>query len=45
MAAAAALVAGGGEHLFVFAFAILCVGLQLFIPYRRYASDPQMADA
>ncbi len=38
MAAAAALVAGGGEHLFVFAFAILCVGLQLFIPYRRYAA-------
>ena len=37
MAAAAALVAGGGEHLFVAAFALVCVSLQLFVPYRRYA--------
>ena len=38
MAAAAQLVAGGGEHMFVVGFAILCVTLQLFIPYRRYAN-------
>jgi len=36
MAAATQLVVGGGEHLFVFLFAILCVVLQLFVPYRRY---------
>ena len=38
MAASAELVVGGGEHVFVFLFAILCVVLQLFIPYRQYAS-------
>jgi NRAMP (natural resistance-associated macrophage protein)-like metal ion transporter len=38
MAAAARLVVGGGEHLFVAGFALLCVVLQLFIPYRRYAN-------
>jgi Mn2+/Fe2+ NRAMP family transporter len=38
MAASAQLVAGGGEHIFVFVFAILCVVLQLFIPYRQYAN-------
>jgi len=38
MAEAAELVTGGGEHLFVIAFAIVSTMLQLFIPYRRYAS-------
>ena len=38
MAASAQLVAGGGEHLFVIGFAVLCVILQLFIPYRQYAN-------
>jgi len=37
MAASAALVAGGREHAFVIAFAVVCVTLQLFVPYRRYA--------
>jgi len=37
MAAASALVVGGGEHVFVMAFAVLCVVLQLFVPYRQYA--------
>ena len=37
MAAAAELVGGGNSHFYVALFAILCVGLQLFIPYRRYA--------
>jgi NRAMP (natural resistance-associated macrophage protein)-like metal ion transporter len=37
MAAAASLVAGGGEHVFVLTFALVCVGLQLFVPYRQYA--------
>src|SRR6476620_6631220 len=32
MAASAQLVVGGGQHLFVIGFAILCVVLQLFIP-------------
>jgi NRAMP (natural resistance-associated macrophage protein)-like metal ion transporter len=38
MAAAARLVTGGGEHAFVTAFAIVSTALQLFVPYRRYAS-------
>jgi Mn2+/Fe2+ NRAMP family transporter len=38
MAASAQLVVGGGEHLFVIGFAILCVVLQLFVPYRQYAN-------
>src|SRR4051812_21563447 len=37
MASAAALVSGGGERVFVIGFALLCVGLQLFVPYRQYA--------
>ena len=37
MAASASLVAGGGEHMFVIAFALVSVLLQLFIPYRQYA--------
>src|SRR4051794_16110530 len=37
MASAAALVSGGGERIFVIGFALLCVGLQLFVPYRQYA--------
>lgn len=38
MAAAARLVVGGNEHLFVIAIAIVSTILQLFVPYRRYAS-------
>lgn len=38
MAEAARLVAGGGEHGFVIAFALVSTALQLFVPYRRYAS-------
>src|SRR3954451_4451906 len=38
MAAAAQLVGGGSSHVFVILFAFLAVALQLFIPYRRYAS-------
>ena len=38
MAASAQLVAGGGEHLFVIGFALLCVILQLFVPYRQYTA-------
>ena len=37
MAAAAQLVVGGGRHVFVILFALLCVALQLFISYQRYA--------
>ena len=37
MAASATLVTGGSEHLFVIAFALICVALQLFVPYRQYA--------
>lgn len=37
MAASAKLVAGGGEHLFVFAFALVSILLQLFISYHQYA--------
>ena len=37
MAASAALVAGGGEHLFVIGFALICALLQVFVPYRQYA--------
>src|SRR4051794_38348025 len=37
MAASAALVTGGGEHAFVILFAVICVALQLFVPYRQYA--------
>ena len=37
MGEAAKLVAGFGEHGFTLFFAILSLGLQMFIPYRRYA--------
>ncbi|MEI9887908.1 MAG: divalent metal cation transporter [Rhizomicrobium sp.] len=37
MGAAARLVAGGGEHVFTIFFALLSIGLQMFIPYKRYA--------
>ena len=37
MAASASLVAGGGEHMFVIAFAIASTLLQLYVPYRQYA--------
>jgi NRAMP (natural resistance-associated macrophage protein)-like metal ion transporter len=37
MGAAAELVAGWGRHVFTILFALLSLGLQLFIPYRRYA--------
>jgi Mn2+/Fe2+ NRAMP family transporter len=37
MAAAAELVGGGSSHIYVILFALTCVVLQLFVPYRRYA--------
>jgi NRAMP (natural resistance-associated macrophage protein)-like metal ion transporter len=37
MAASAQLVVGGGTHGFVILFALICVALQLFVSYRRYA--------
>jgi Mn2+/Fe2+ NRAMP family transporter len=37
MAASASLVTGGNEHVFVIGFALLCVTLQMFVPYRQYA--------
>ncbi len=37
MGAAAALTTGGGEHLFVVAFALGSLLLQIFLPYKRYA--------
>jgi NRAMP (natural resistance-associated macrophage protein)-like metal ion transporter len=37
MGEAARLVTGFGEHAFTIAFALVSLGLQLFIPYRRYA--------
>jgi Mn2+/Fe2+ NRAMP family transporter len=37
MAASAQLVAGGGQHLFVIAFAIASTLLQLYVPYHQYA--------
>lgn len=38
MGDAAALVAGGGSHGFTVAAALVSLTLQLFVPYRRYAS-------
>jgi Mn2+/Fe2+ NRAMP family transporter len=38
MGEAARLVAGGNQHAFVIGFAIVSTALQLFVPYRRYAS-------
>ena len=37
MAAGAQLVVGGGSHILVIVFAVVCVALQLFISYQRYA--------
>jgi NRAMP (natural resistance-associated macrophage protein)-like metal ion transporter len=37
MGEAAKLVTGFGQHEFTIAFALVSLGLQLFIPYRRYA--------
>jgi NRAMP (natural resistance-associated macrophage protein)-like metal ion transporter len=37
MGEAAKLVSGFGEHAFTIAFAVISLGLQLFIPYRKYA--------
>jgi NRAMP (natural resistance-associated macrophage protein)-like metal ion transporter len=37
MAAAAELVAGAGEHIFVIVFAIVSTLLQLYVPYHQYA--------
>ena len=37
MAASARLVAGGNQHAFVLAFAIVSTLLQLYIPYHQYA--------
>lgn len=37
MGAAAELVAGWGRHFFTILFALVSLGLQLFVPYRRYA--------
>ena len=38
MAASATLVTGGNEHVFVIAFALASTALQLFVPYRQYAT-------
>ena len=38
MGDATAMVVGGGAHVFTVLFALASLGLQLFIPYRRYAS-------
>ena len=38
MGAATKLVAGGSQRLLVIGYALLCVVLQLFVPYRQYAS-------
>jgi NRAMP (natural resistance-associated macrophage protein)-like metal ion transporter len=37
MAASASMVAGGGEHAFVVAIAVVSTLLQLYVPYRSYA--------
>ena len=37
MAASAELVVGSGGQFFAIFFAVLCAGLQLFVPYRQYA--------
>ena len=37
MGEAAKLVTGFNEHAFTIAFAVISLGLQLFIPYRKYA--------
>ncbi len=38
MGAAAKLVLGWGDHLFTIVFAVVSLLLQMFVPYRRYAS-------
>jgi NRAMP (natural resistance-associated macrophage protein)-like metal ion transporter len=38
MGSAAELVVGGNPHLFVIAFALVSAGLQILIPYQRYAN-------
>lgn len=38
MGEALQLVMGGGEHGHALIFALLCVGLQVFVPYRKYSS-------
>src|SRR4051794_36630426 len=37
MAAATQLVGSGSSHVYVILFALVCVALQLFVPYRQYA--------
>ena len=37
MAAVSGMLVGGGEHVFVVAFAVVSILLQLFVPYRRYS--------
>ena len=38
MGAALKLLAGGPQLVYAIAFALLCIGLEIFIPYARYAS-------
>jgi NRAMP (natural resistance-associated macrophage protein)-like metal ion transporter len=38
MAAAAQLVGGGSSHILVIMFALACVLLQVFVPYRQYSN-------
>ncbi|SHO66852.1 NRAMP (natural resistance-associated macrophage protein) metal ion transporters [Pseudoxanthobacter soli DSM 19599] len=38
MGAASHLALGGNGHIYTLAFAVVSLGLQLFVPYRRYAS-------
>lgn len=38
MAAVSGMVVGGGDHIFVVAFAIMSALLQLFVPYRKYSN-------
>ena len=44
MADALRLLIGGPTFLYVFLFGIFCAGLEVFIPYSRYVSLPEMAD-
>jgi len=38
MAAVSGMVIGGGDHIFVVAFAVVSALLQLFVPYRKYSN-------
>ena len=38
MAAVSGMVAGGGDHIFVVAFALISALLQLFVPYQKYSN-------